>query len=145
VTTIAVPSSAVRARVSRGTLAAVKANGEASTIAKPLWRGMPSVADGLPLARRIATATPIAVNPAVSSAAVAVSQIRRVRAALGYSDGRMLATVKSVADAAVQTLTSNYEQLASIALSSCEQLNRAADYYEDTDAAAAARVDATYQ
>jgi hypothetical protein len=63
---------------------------------------------------------------------------------IGYSEGRMFATVVETATSVREALVANYSALAKLVDASEQQLTAAANQYRDTDQAAAARVDATY-
>lgn len=63
---------------------------------------------------------------------------------IGYREGRMFFTVVQKANEVRDALTSNYQHLARLADGSAQELTKAANYYRDTDHAAAARMDATY-
>lgn len=56
----------------------------------------------------------------------------------------MFFTVVQKADEVRDALTANYQALARLADGSSREITKAADYYRDTDQAAAARLDATY-
>jgi len=84
-----------------------------------------------------------AVEGLSGDADVAVGYVRD-HLSIGYSEGRMFFTVVEKANEVRDALTANYQHLARLADGSAQELTRAANYYRDTDQAAAARVDATY-
>jgi hypothetical protein len=63
---------------------------------------------------------------------------------IGYNEGRMFFTVVQKANEVRDALTANYQHLARLADGSSQEVTKAANYYRDTDQAAAARMDATY-
>ena len=63
---------------------------------------------------------------------------------IGYSNGRMFATVVETATSVRETLVDNYNALAKLVDAAEQELTKAANDYRDTDQAAAARADATY-
>lgn len=63
---------------------------------------------------------------------------------IGYSEGRMFATVVETATSVREALVDNYTALAKLVDAAEQELTKAANDYRDTDQAAAARVDATY-
>jgi hypothetical protein len=63
---------------------------------------------------------------------------------IGYSEGRMFATVVETATSVREALVANYSALAKLTDASEQQLTAAANQYRHTDQTAAARVDATY-
>lgn len=68
----------------------------------------------------------------------------REHLSIGYREGRMFFTVVQKADEVREALTANYRHLAKLADGSSQEVDKAANYYRDTDQAAAARMDATY-
>lgn len=83
------------------------------------------------------------VNDLADDADTAVSYVRNYLG-IGYDKGRMFFTVVETATTVRDALMANYKTLSTLATSSAAEVVKAANYYRDTDAAAAARVDATY-
>lgn len=63
---------------------------------------------------------------------------------IGYDKGRMFFTVVETATSVREALTANYQHLAKLIDASATEIDKTATTYRDTDAAAAARLDATY-
>ncbi|HEV8571180.1 MAG TPA: type VII secretion target [Actinoplanes sp.] len=63
---------------------------------------------------------------------------------IGYDTGRMFFTVVETATTVREALVTNYQALAKLVDRSEQELARAAQQYQHTDQAAAARLDATY-
>ncbi|HEY8453408.1 MAG: type VII secretion target [Micromonosporaceae bacterium] len=64
---------------------------------------------------------------------------------IGYSKGRIFATVVEAATSVREALTANYRHLADLVDASGGELRRAADRYQETDIAEQERLDRTYQ
>ncbi|HEY0700927.1 MAG TPA: type VII secretion target [Micromonospora sp.] len=63
---------------------------------------------------------------------------------LGFAEGRIFFTVVQAANDARDALDKLYSRLGTITSASAEELRKAAKYYENTDHAAAERLDRTY-
>jgi hypothetical protein len=63
---------------------------------------------------------------------------------IGYSEGRMFATVVETASSVRERLVDNYTALTRLIDASEQEITKAANDYRDTDQATAARIDATY-
>jgi Excreted virulence factor EspC, type VII ESX diderm len=63
---------------------------------------------------------------------------------IGYDTGRMFFTVVETATTVREALVTNYQALAKLVDQSEQELARAAQQYQRTDHATAARLDATY-
>lgn len=63
---------------------------------------------------------------------------------IGYAEGRMFFSVVQAATNARESLERLYGRLATLTSASAEELDRAAHFYETTDAAVAERLDRTY-
>jgi hypothetical protein len=83
------------------------------------------------------------VSDLTDDADLAVNYTRE-HLSIGYSEGRMFFTVVEKADEVRDALVANYQHLARLADGSSREVTKTADYYRDTDTAAAARTDATY-
>lgn len=76
-------------------------------------------------------------------AEAAISYVNK-HLSIGYDEGRMFVTVVECAESVREALRENYKHLSEVAQNSGTELEKAATYYQTTDRAAAARVDATY-
>ena len=63
---------------------------------------------------------------------------------LGYAEARMFFSVVQAADGARAALDRLYGRLSTLTTASATELQKAAHFYETTDAAAAERLDRTY-
>lgn len=63
---------------------------------------------------------------------------------IGYSEGRIFATVVEQATAVREALVENYQKLQTLVETSREELTRAADHYDQTDFSVLERMDSTY-
>jgi hypothetical protein len=63
---------------------------------------------------------------------------------IGYAEGRMFATVVEGISNAREQLQQLYSRLGTLTSASAQEVNKAAHYYQTTDAAAAERLDRTY-
>lgn len=68
----------------------------------------------------------------------------REHLSISYNEGRMFFTVVQKSNEVREALVANYQHLAKLADGSSQEVTKAANYYRDTDQAAAARMDATY-
>ncbi|MFC6018555.1 type VII secretion target [Plantactinospora solaniradicis] len=63
---------------------------------------------------------------------------------IGYAEGRMFVTVVEGVSNAREQLQQLYSRLNTLTSASAQEVNKAAKYYQTTDAAAAERLDRTY-
>lgn len=63
---------------------------------------------------------------------------------IGYSEGRIFATIVEQAGAVREAVLANYRHLAKLADESGGELKAVADHYRDTDLAEQRRIDAAY-
>lgn len=83
------------------------------------------------------------IDGLTDDADTAVSYVRNYLG-IGYDKGRMFFTVVETATTVRDALMENYKQLSKLATESAQEVTKAANFYRDTDAAAAAKIDATY-
>jgi hypothetical protein len=77
---------------------------------------------------------------ALSSDADAARDYAQQWLGLGYSEGRMFATVVETAESVRSALTRSYSRLGELASASSTELARSADHYEASDESAASRL-----
>jgi hypothetical protein len=83
------------------------------------------------------------IDSLTDDADAAISYVRN-HLGIGYDKGRMFFTVVESATTVRDALMANYSQLSKLATESAQEIVKAANHYRDTDATAAARIDATY-
>ncbi len=63
----------------------------------------------------------------------------------GYAEGRMFATAVEAAEDAKAALTANYRKLAELQRAASSEVDKAAQFYRDTDREQAERLDRSYE